>query len=235
MMDWRRVLLTLIVLSFGAAYAHGEIVYRTPIRPGTYDPIDLDNNGRPDFSFGIRTISVGQDTLSFFFAIDQPQDLQPKNGVLTLGDDVPEVQPGTGVGPSTQNLTWDDDFDDAQIPGVSPVGSLHFLSPSPVTQLIGVRFHAEDGLHYGWMRLARSYWAPYDFAHPNWPEDPGSVFNWELPRIDQYNPGVLDWAYESTPNTPIVAGAVPEPAGMVLAAVGALMLVALRWRRRCAS
>jgi hypothetical protein len=111
-------------------------------------------------------------------------------------------------------------FGDLTIPGVSPAGNLTYLPPSPATQFIGVRFRADDGLHYGWIRLARNYWAPYDFNHPNWPDDPGSVFNYELPRIDHFSPGVIDWAYESTPNMPIVAGKVPVPGSMLLALLG---------------
>jgi hypothetical protein len=48
-----------------------------------------------------------------------------------------------------------------------------------------------------------------------------------------HGPGeVLDWAYESTPGTAIVAGAVPEAGTVVLGVVGSVILILVVWRRR---
>lgn len=44
---------------------------------------------------------------------------------------------------------------------------------------------------------------------------------------------IIDWAYESTPDTAISAGAVPEPGTALLGAVSSVM-VALRRRRKSA-
>jgi len=50
---------------------------------------------------------------------------------------------------------------------------------------LGVRFHAADGLHYGWIRV-------------------------RLPALTtefEFSPVVMEWAYETSPDTPIRAGA----------------------------
>jgi hypothetical protein len=34
--------------------ANGEIIYRMPARPGSWEPFDLDANGRRDFQFDVN-------------------------------------------------------------------------------------------------------------------------------------------------------------------------------------
>jgi hypothetical protein len=48
---------------------------------------------------------------------------------------------------------------------------------------LGVRFGAAEGLHYGWIRL-------------------------RTPEPTNFGPVVVDWAFESRPNTPIQSGAI---------------------------
>jgi hypothetical protein len=228
----RGVLLPVICLVSLPVAANGEVVHRTPARPGSWEPFDLDGNGGLDFSFGVEAKVTSPDHLSIYFAIEQAGGAGGRKGVLTDGELVPALPAGFVIGPDPAGLAWNDDFVDREIPGVSPVGDLTYMPPSPATQFIGVRFRADDGLHYGWIRLARNYWAPYDFNHPNWPDNPGSVFNYELPRIDHFSPGVIDWAYESTPNMPIVAGAIPEQGSIVLILAALVMgcVVSFCWR-----
>ena len=69
---------------------------------------------------------------------------------------------------------------------------------------VGFQFTAPDGLHYGWVRLA-------------------------------VNAGLIDFdsaAYESTPNTAIQMGAVPEPGTMGLLALGAAGVLGAVIKRR---
>jgi hypothetical protein len=40
----------------------------------------------------------------------------------------------------------------------------------------------------------------------------------------------VDWAYESAPNTPIIAGAVPEPSTLAFLSLGGLLILASRRR-----
>lgn len=56
---------------------------------------------------------------------------------------------------------------------------------------LGVRFQSANGLHYGWVRV-------------------------RLPRPDLYEtPSVVDWAYETRPNTPLRAGVIAASGGAV--------------------
>jgi len=75
-----------------------------------------------------------------------------------------------------------------------------------MTGYMGVQFEADDGMHYGW-----AYMTVYD-------EYPGMT--------------VHSWAYESTPGEGIAAGAVPEPASVVLALLGAMSVWVLRRQNR---
>jgi hypothetical protein len=213
--------------------AFAEVVFGRPARPGSQGTFDFNSDGRNDFTIGTKTVFHPADALAIYFAIEQPVGAAQKNGVLTDRDSVPGVEAGYQIGANALLLSWDDEFVDLKIPGVSPADAMLFLSPEPSTQSIGVRFHANDGLHYGWVQLARNRWGPYDFDHPNWPADPGTVPNFALPRIDIFEIGVIDWAYESTAGVPIVVGAVPEAGTVVLGVVGAVVavLVLLRqWR-----
>jgi hypothetical protein len=210
----RRRVLPLLLCVFIQVAANGEIIHRTAVRPGSFEPFDLDENGQLDFRFDVKTAVTEPDHLSIFFAIEQIGGAH--NGVLADSDTVPALSPGFVVGPDSLGLSWDDEFVERKIPDVSPAGSLLGHPPAPPTQFVGIRLRADDGWHYGWARLAQSYWAPFDRDHPNWPEDTGSVPYFALPHIDTYNPGLIDWAYESTPDAPIIAGAVPEPGGIAL-------------------
>jgi hypothetical protein len=210
--------------------ASAAIIHGRAMRPGRQGTFDLNSDGRSDFTIGTKAVVVRPDTLAVYFAIEQPGNAVQNNGALTDGSSVPAIGAGTEIGPNAMPFSWDDSFSDLNIPGVSPADGMVFLPPQPHTQFIGVRFHASDGLHYGWIQLAQNRWGPYDFNHPNWPEDPSAVPNFELPRIDTFEIGVIDWAYESTPGAAIVAGAVPE-AGRVVLGVAAMVMVVLRRRR----
>jgi hypothetical protein len=75
---------------------------------------------------------------------------------------------------------------------------------------LGVRFNAGADQHFAWMRLT---------VEPN---------NSATPRAIT----VHEWAYESVPGVGIAAGAIPEPSGLGLLALGSAGLAARRRRVR---
>jgi len=77
---------------------------------------------------------------------------------------------------------------------------------------LGISFDVEGSTHYGWI----------EFSH-------------DRTRPDPLNNSLMihGWAYESTPDTPIIAGAIPEPSTGILTLVGSLgLLLVARSRRR---
>lgn len=72
---------------------------------------------------------------------------------------------------------------------------------------IGIEFYDEGQLYYGWIRAG----APYAGINGGW---------------------IYDYAYETTPNTPIFAGEVPEPSTWALLSFGSLAACILRRKIR---
>jgi hypothetical protein len=70
---------------------------------------------------------------------------------------------------------------------------------------LGVRFHAADGLHYGWIRvrLPRGGLLVQPLTENS---SPVPVSDQPVPVSLELMPVVVDWAYESRTNTPIRAG-----------------------------
>lgn len=77
--------------------------------------------------------------------------------------------------------------------------------------LLGLRFWRPDGFHYGYLDIS------FDAPLPGWPDYTGFTIH--------------GWAYETEPNTPIVARFIPAP-GAGAAVLGAAGLLAARRRPR---
>jgi hypothetical protein len=77
---------------------------------------------------------------------------------------------------------------------------------------LGIAFDVGESTHYGWIHVIL-----------------GEVDSWTGFK----SPITASWAYESTPDTPIVAGVIPEPSTGILTMVGSLsILLIARSRRR---
>ena len=75
------------------------------------------------------------------------------------------------------------------------------------TAFMGIQFQIGEAWHYGWMRLHGTEWLSFG----------GTT--------------ILDWAYETRPDTPIFAGAVPEPSTFALLLGGGVLMVWFRRKR----
>jgi len=81
-----------------------------------------------------------------------------------------------------------------------------------LNKYLGVALEIDGATHYGWFQLSH-YPAP--LALPGQYQSSSTLI-------------IHDFAWETEPDTPIVAGAVPEPASVVLALLGAITVWNLR-------
>ncbi|MEX2142209.1 MAG: PEP-CTERM sorting domain-containing protein [Pirellulales bacterium] len=218
----KRMLPFLICLLVPVA-ANGEIVHRINDRSGANidgDALDLNEDGMIDFrinEYGYITTSISSSS-AYIFSLSGPgpgRSSPHSNGVLSGDAGVAPLTLGTSI--DAASSTWVDSF--SELPIIShwfDGGSRESGWTGPwadqIAGFIGIRFDLSDGLHYGWIRLS--------IEHPT---GDGLVGK---------NPRVLDWVYESTPNAPIVAGTVPEPASVALALVGGIAAVTWRLRKK---
>jgi hypothetical protein len=219
MMDLRRVLLVVWVLVLPVV-AKAEIVHRVPENPGA-GQFDLNADGATDFVFlhSIACLLSEPPHCFHHLVVRGPFSPGHSNGILVDGASVGFVPQGTAIGDVVEGFDWGHSFLATSIDGVQFDYDIGNLPRSPASAILGARFEAEDGFHYGWVRLGLEAWDPIDEAPPIF-----DIFN---------NPGdIVDWGYESTPNTPIVAGAVPEPAAWLLVIVSAAIVVGWKLRRR---
>ena len=70
---------------------------------------------------------------------------------------------------------------------------------------MGVEFEIDDSVHYGWINIKVEEDFPY-----------GRIYG---------------WAYESSPDTPIIAGEIPEPNTLLLLIGGAALLLGMRSKK----
>jgi hypothetical protein len=76
---------------------------------------------------------------------------------------------------------------------------------------LGIAFDVGESTHYGWIHVTLGEVNPdYGFRDPI----------------------TASWAYESTPDTPIVAGVIPEPSTGILTMVGSLSILLIARSRR---
>ena len=82
---------------------------------------------------------------------------------------------------------------------------------------MGIHLQIGSEWHYGWVLIRGGIAGPSDDGQEFYLNPPG----W-----------VMDWAYETRPDTPILAGAVPDPSTWSLAVCGGSVLLFLRNRRK---
>lgn len=128
-----------------------------------------------------------------------------------------EVQPGVVINSDEVSGFWTDTNPEVAfefVSALSPGGQREGEWQDGDAKLIAFRV-SPDGLdyNYGWVRL-RLNTVSVDASGTN-------VASLTL----------VDWAYESDANTPIVAGAIPESSSLALLALGAVGVCSVRRRR----
>jgi len=179
--------------------------------------IDINGDGTPDF---ILSSLPGSSSTGVFTAIFTPFG---NNSVVAIPEPPPDlgylvaaVNQGTSIGSSLTpilNAQWynnqKDQFGYATIGAealidqqLSVIGNFAGLSSA----YIGFDLVDNGNNYYGWIQVSN-------------------------PLNDVYG-DIVDWAYQSSPNTSIIVGAVPEPSAFALLAIGSVSLIWCSNRRR---
>jgi hypothetical protein len=198
------------LLSFGPP-ANAEIVYTPSNIPlalptsnqAALTPLDLNNDGKPDFTFSLIYSATA---LSSVFRSDRALIVgadQTGNGILGAAG-VNGFAPTAAAVPAGKKIGAQKDFaSNGAVMAIEAYfgrdsirdsGSWRYVQ----TAYLGLKFLIDGQVHYGWARI--KFPAPGDY---------------ELPSIYGY-------AYESTPNTPIVAGQTSGTAANATGAQGSL-------------
>lgn len=206
-------LLAAVLAVASTASGQGTIVYHQPDTPVSFAPVpgfdfrpvDLNGDGYADFTF---------DSTSF---TSTELDPQLGNRVLMLPEPPPDlggyVEPlPVGIEISADSaqggLVWYDGsgpFGGATLSAcASPFGCVGPWLGQTAYAGVELRFNGQS--YYGWLRIAH-----FEFSN-------GGT--------------LLDWAYETRPDTPILAGAVPEPSAFTLFAVGSIAIWFVRQKKR---
>jgi hypothetical protein len=164
--------------------------------------VDFDHDGQGDCSFLQSPLPGGASALKISLEGAQLAEVVADGSGNPLA-----VSAGTLIGPNPSSGSFTITSGTLYNGTTPPVG---YFSPGTPGYL-GFEFTSglDDSLHYGWVQFETTS------GDPNAPT--GTV---------------IDFAYDDSPNTPIVAGAIPEPTSLSLLAAGAAGLAMYRGRRR---
>jgi hypothetical protein len=199
-----------VSILFTCSLAQAEVVDTVltfdPNVAASWTPVDFNDDGTNDISFyfyGLTTLGLG-DSTTFFLDVagdGNSQVLVQGNSALPLDSGATiSLTPiaGSWVNASSGPNVWTQLGSSGQVVGVGAPDSSDYM---------GVRFAVGSDWYYGWIRFG---------LIPNPPPD--------LPPLPW--PSVLEFAYETSPDTPIV---VPEPKILGLFAISLLVFVTRRF------
>jgi hypothetical protein len=219
---WHRLLPMLAALLAQSVFGQGIVYVKMPptIRStnqvsfpedalGTYvgDPLSILINGQTILTFSSgRTFSVNASSTSAIIGQQPFGDFPDDIWVVPLSA-------GQEIGSDAASFNWFDNgllasstASDTQ--GGPPLTAGYFAGVE--SAYMGFNFQQGGQTYYGWIQLG----SPYAFGTGGQ--------GW-----------IYDYAYETTPNTSIFAGAVPEPSTMSLCILGTSLIFLLR-KKACA-
>jgi hypothetical protein len=209
---WRRLLPTLAVLLIRSVLGQGIVYVQMPptIRPtnqvsfpedalGTYvgSPLPIIINGQTVCTFN-PAFSVAASSTGAI--IGQAPNLDFPDDIWVV-----PLAAGTEIGPDAAGYNWTSGgllsaATDGGIIGGPPLTAGYFVDVE--SAYMGFDFQQDGQTYYGWMDVG----SPYAF--------PTGTLGW-----------IYDYAYETLPDTPIAAGAVPEPSTWALLAMSAMLVI----------
>jgi hypothetical protein len=227
------------VAAFGAAVSSGLVMMSQAEaaivhNAGTAQPVTA--AASTDNTWSVRSFDMNGDGINDFALFGYYSDGDSSAGIngtypggnnSVLGDgDVRKLSNSSNIGPS--NTSWQTAANTYRDVFYSGTGASNWNGTSGETGLVGVRFKIGGSTHYGWIRLQVV-----------------GVGNGEVASLS-----ATEWAYESCPDQPILAGATsggatcaapvpksipvmgPLAYGLTSLALGGLGLGSLRRRRR---
>jgi len=204
----QRLVIIAIALLAGAIVSRANIIHCSTNfilgdvwfpQTAEYFDLDLDSNGIVDFSlFADIGWSAG------IHPENQNKYLVHPSPPPNIGGPVAALDPTYVIGPNSGGGSYEDWF------GSSNYSTLIIILDAGIAgefyhnrAFIGLEFEANDGVHYGWIDIE------------------GASRTMENHLLTDSSLIIHGWAYESTPGIGIVAGAVPEPASLLLFIIGA--------------
>lgn len=208
----RKVLLTRSTIAahfaagLAASAAHAEIIYTLPPQPVTAAiqspdthasaPIDINNDGVPEFSL---RASHQSSPPPFSFRGTSVLPEHPGSAVRIAPDEGFLPLP-TGTLISAADYFLSEELEFWWEVGLGGGGAWENSDPA----FIGFVFRIDGQSHYGWARAQL-------------------LFN-DPPSPTAFGVSVLDYAYQTEPGVPILAGQVPAPGAAALLGLGAIAL-----------
>jgi hypothetical protein len=206
------------------AKGQGIIYSQFPVTGGTTFPYDA--NGErvwsvtPDIPQTANVVINGQVAFTFYSGTVFSIQSSSLNAVIGLQPYLPNssevlavpLLQGQEIGPGAAGDSWLPNIAsgavltsarDSGIVGQGPLVNGYFTGVE--SAYIGLQFQQDGQTYYGWARVG----APVVGINGGW---------------------IYDYAYETTPNMPILAGAVPEPGTWALFLVGLSIFGIRYWR-----
>jgi hypothetical protein len=203
-----------------AASVPADIVWSGELYQRAYhdiSSIDMNQDGTDDFTFNLEVKTLVGTYNYYSIVPTNGQTVREKISDTVIGGGY-SLEAGTVI---SENVDVSGPFDVAWgaskatlfAYGIRDVGEYDYGGFFVANQgYLGVSFEVEGSTHYGWIELSQAIDRP----------SPENQFLY-----------VHGWAYESTPDTPIVAGVIPEPSTGILTMVGSIgLLLHARSRRR---